>query len=64
MVAMAASPRTTSLGVATPDATIADAIATNQNGVCTIPQWSKGNCTTNSEDGGMMARIVVAPSPN
>ncbi len=74
------------LGVATPDATIADAVANNQNGVCTIQQWRSGHCATNPEvmsipftqlgefvyhchileheDGGMMARIMVVPSPN
>lgn len=74
------------LGVATPDATIANAVANNQNGVCTIPQWRSGHCATTPEmmsipftqlgefvyhchileheDGGMMARIMVVPSPN
>ncbi len=79
--------RTTSpLGVATPDASIADQVSNNQNGVCTISQWRSGHCQTNPEvfnipfsqlgefvyhchileheDGGMMARIVVVPSPN
>ncbi len=74
------------LGVATPDASIADQVSNNQNGVCTISQWRSGHCQTNPEvfnipfsqlgefvyhchileheDGGMMARIVVVPSPN
>jgi FtsP/CotA-like multicopper oxidase with cupredoxin domain len=74
------------LGVATPDATISDAVFNNQNGVCTIPQWRSGHCATNPEvvsipftqlgefvyhchileheDGGMMARVMVVPSPN
>lgn len=74
------------MGVATPDATIANAVANNQNGVCTIPQRRSGHCATTPEvmsipftklgefvyhchiieheDGGMMARIVVVPSPN
>jgi FtsP/CotA-like multicopper oxidase with cupredoxin domain len=73
------------LGVATPDATIADAVFNDQNGVCTIPQWRSGHCATNPEivsipftqlgefvyhchileheDGGMMARTMVVPSP-
>jgi L-ascorbate oxidase len=33
-------------GVATPDATISDAVANNQNGVCTIQQWRDGHCAT------------------
>jgi FtsP/CotA-like multicopper oxidase with cupredoxin domain len=74
------------LGVATPDATISDAVFNNQNGVCTIPEWRNGHCASNSEfvsipftqlgefvyhchileheDGGMMARVMVVPSPN
>jgi len=74
------------LGVATPDASISDQVANNQNGVCTIAQWRSGHCQTNPEvfnipfsqlgefvyhchileheDGGMMARIVVVPSPH
>jgi len=74
------------LGVAVPDATIADQVSNNQNGVCTIAQWRGGNCQQTTEvfdipfsqlgefvyhchileheDGGMMARIMVVPSPN
>jgi FtsP/CotA-like multicopper oxidase with cupredoxin domain len=37
------------LGVATPDATISDAVFNNQNGVCTISQWRSGHCATNPE---------------
>jgi L-ascorbate oxidase len=70
------------LGVATPQGID----LTNQNGVCTIPQWRAQQCTSTPEvfnipfsqlgefvyhchileheDGGMMARIVVVPSPN
>jgi L-ascorbate oxidase len=73
------------LGVATPDASISDAVANDQNGVCTIAQWRSGHCATTPEivsipftqlgefvyhchileheDGGMMARIMVVPSP-
>jgi L-ascorbate oxidase len=73
------------LGVAAPDAAIADQVANNQNGVCTIAQWRSGHCQSTPEvfdipfaelgefvyhchileheDGGMMARIVVVPSP-
>jgi len=32
------------LGIAEPDATIADQVNNNQNGVCTIPQWRSGHC--------------------
>jgi FtsP/CotA-like multicopper oxidase with cupredoxin domain len=32
------------LGVAAPDATIADQVSNNQNGVCTIAQWRSGHC--------------------
>ncbi|CCE07534.1 putative multicopper oxidase [Bradyrhizobium sp. STM 3843] len=32
------------LGVATPDATIADQVGNSQNGVCTIAQWRSGHC--------------------
>jgi FtsP/CotA-like multicopper oxidase with cupredoxin domain len=74
------------LGVAVPNAAIAAQVANNQSGVCTIPQWRNGTCTSTAvveqipftqlgefvyhchilehEDGGMMARIVVVPSPN
>jgi FtsP/CotA-like multicopper oxidase with cupredoxin domain len=74
------------LGVAVPNAAIADQVNNNQNGVCTIPQWRSGTCASTAvveqipftqlgefvyhchilehEDGGMMARIVVVPSPN
>jgi FtsP/CotA-like multicopper oxidase with cupredoxin domain len=74
------------LGVAVPDATIADQVNNNQNGVCLPSQWRKGHCVSPAvieqiafsqlgefvyhchilehEDGGMMARIVVVPSPN
>jgi FtsP/CotA-like multicopper oxidase with cupredoxin domain len=74
------------LGVATPDANIADSVSNDQNGVCTIAQWRSSHCATNPEivsipftqlgefvyhchileheDGGMMARIMVVPSPN
>jgi L-ascorbate oxidase len=75
------------LGVAVPtNATIANQVSNNQNGVCTIPQWRDGSCASTAvveqipftqlgefvyhchilehEDGGMMARIVVVPSPN
>jgi FtsP/CotA-like multicopper oxidase with cupredoxin domain len=74
------------LGVATPIPSFADTVDNVQNGVCTIDDWRKGRCTTNSEvfniqftqlgefvyhchileheDGGMMARIQVVPSPN
>jgi L-ascorbate oxidase len=73
------------MGVATPDATISDAVFNDQNGVCTISQWRSGHCATNPEvvsipftqlgefvyhchileheDGGMMARVMVVPSP-
>jgi L-ascorbate oxidase len=34
------------LGVAAPDATIADQVANNQNGVCTIGQWRNGHCVS------------------
>jgi FtsP/CotA-like multicopper oxidase with cupredoxin domain len=37
------------LGVATPDATITDAVFNNQNGVCTIPQWRSGHCASTPE---------------
>ena len=74
------------LGVAVPDATIADPVNNNQNGVCLPSQWRSGHCVSPAvieqiafsqlgefvyhchilehEDGGMMARIVVVPSPN
>jgi L-ascorbate oxidase len=32
------------LGVATPDRRIADQVANNQNGVCTVAQWRAGHC--------------------
>jgi FtsP/CotA-like multicopper oxidase with cupredoxin domain len=73
------------LGVAMPDATIADQVNDNQNGVCLPSQWRSGHCVSPAvveqipftqlgefvyhchilehEDGGMMARIVVVPSP-
>ncbi len=73
------------LGVAVPAASIADAVANTQNGVCTIDQWRSGQCSSapvvieipfsqlgefvyhchilEHEDGGMMARIQVVPSP-
>jgi FtsP/CotA-like multicopper oxidase with cupredoxin domain len=73
------------LGVAVPDATIADQVNNNQNGVCLPSQWRSGHCISPAvveqipftqlgefvyhchilehEDGGMMARIVVVPSP-
>jgi FtsP/CotA-like multicopper oxidase with cupredoxin domain len=34
------------LGVAAPDATIADQVNNNQNGVCTISQWRNGHCVS------------------
>jgi L-ascorbate oxidase len=34
------------LGVAAPDATIADQVNNNQNGVCTIGQWRNGHCVS------------------
>jgi L-ascorbate oxidase len=37
------------LGVAAPDATIADQVANNQNGVCTIAQWRSGHCASAAE---------------
>jgi len=37
------------LGVAVPDATIADQVANNQNGVCTIAQWRSGHCRQTTE---------------
>jgi L-ascorbate oxidase len=74
------------LGVAVPDATIADQVANNQGGVCTVAQWRSGHCVSppvvldipfsqlgefvyhchilEHEDGGMMAKIQVVPSPN
>jgi FtsP/CotA-like multicopper oxidase with cupredoxin domain len=74
------------LGVAVPDATIADQVFNNQTGVCLPSQWRSGHCVSPAvieqiafsqlgefvyhchilehEDGGMMARIVVVPSPN
>jgi hypothetical protein len=74
------------LGVAVPDATIADQVNNNQTGVCLPSQWRSGHCVSPAvveqiafsqlgefvyhchilehEDGGMMARIVVVPSPN
>jgi hypothetical protein len=73
------------MGVAVPDASISDQVLNKQNGVCTIPQWRRGQCRSNPEvfdisfaelgdfvyhchileheDGGMMARIQVVPSP-
>jgi hypothetical protein len=74
------------LGVAMPDATIADQVNNNQTGVCLPSQWRSGHCVSPAvveqipfaftgefvyhchilehEDGGMMARIVVVPSPS
>jgi FtsP/CotA-like multicopper oxidase with cupredoxin domain len=74
------------LGVAVPDATIADQVANNQLGVCTVQQWRSGHCVSppvvmdipfaqlgefvyhchilEHEDGGMMAKIAVVPSPH
>ena len=74
------------LGVAVPDASIADEVAKRQNGVCTLAQWRSGHCSSPTkvfdipfsqlgefvyhchilehEDGGMMARIRVVPSPS
>ena len=74
------------LGVAVPDATIADQVANNQLGVCTVQQWRSGHCVSppvvmdipftqlgefvyhchilEHEDGGMMAKIKVVPSPH
>jgi len=37
------------LGVAVPDATIADQVANNQNGVCTTRQWRSGHCRQTTE---------------
>lgn len=37
------------LGVATPDASISDQVANNQNGVCTIAQWRSGHCASTAE---------------
>jgi L-ascorbate oxidase len=34
------------LGVAAPDASIADQVSNNQNGVCTITQWRSGHCVS------------------
>jgi hypothetical protein len=74
------------LGVATPSTPdVANTVANNQNGVCTIDQWRNGQCTSKAvvvdipfsqigefvyhchilehEDGGMMAKIKVVPSP-
>ncbi|MFB9265330.1 multicopper oxidase domain-containing protein [Bradyrhizobium erythrophlei] len=34
------------LGVAAPDATIANLVSSNQNGVCTISQWRSGHCAS------------------
>jgi L-ascorbate oxidase len=34
------------LGVAAPDASIADQVSNNQNGVCTISQWRSGHCVS------------------
>jgi plastocyanin len=34
------------LGVAAPDDKIADKVANQQNGVCTIDQWRKGHCVS------------------
>jgi L-ascorbate oxidase len=74
------------LGVAVPGRKIADKVANDQNGVCTIAQWRRGECKSHPEvfdiqfsqlgefvyhchileheDGGMMARIQVVPSPH
>jgi L-ascorbate oxidase len=74
------------LGVAEPRHVIADTVSDAQNGVCTIPQWRRGQCVSTPvvldipfaqlgefvyhchilehEDGGMMARIQVVPSPH
>ena len=74
------------LGVAMPDATIANQVNNNQTGVCLPSQWRSGHCVSPAvveqipfaqlgefvyhchilehEDGGMMARIVVVPSPS
>jgi len=74
------------LGVAVPNATIADQVANNQLGACTIAQWRSGYCKSppvvmdipfsqlgefvyhchilEHEDGGMMAKIRVVPSPH
>jgi len=74
------------LGVAMPDATIANQVNNNQTGVCLPSQWRRGHCVSPAvveqipfaqlgefvyhchilehEDGGMMARIVVVPSPS
>jgi L-ascorbate oxidase len=32
------------LGIATPDAMIANQAADNQNGACTVAQWRAGHC--------------------
>lgn len=37
------------LGVAAPDATIADQVSNNQNGVCTIAQWRSGHCVSQAK---------------
>ena len=37
------------LGVAAPDATIADQVSNNQNGVCTIAQWRSGHCVSTAK---------------
>ena len=37
------------LGVAVPDATIANDVANNQNDVCTIAQWRSGRCKSTAE---------------
>jgi L-ascorbate oxidase len=34
------------LGVAAPDASIADQVNNNQNGVCTVGQWRSGHCVS------------------
>ena len=34
------------LGVAAPDASIADQVSNSQNGVCTIAQWRSGHCVS------------------
>ena len=34
------------LGVAAPDASIADQVSNSQNGVCTISQWRSGHCAS------------------
>jgi FtsP/CotA-like multicopper oxidase with cupredoxin domain len=34
------------LGVSVPDASISNQVFTNQNGVCTIPQWRSRHCAS------------------